>query len=341
MTEQTGVEAPSSIGALWPPVYDANNKRVKGIYTNVIYEPEEILDVIKQATALRRSPEDDRVTLRFLADNRAINSEQPFDVHYEARVPLDGEWSGKTLVYFGKNGIRRQTKDIFVEAQDSIVDYVLKKVFLEDGLKLADTLESQGIRIVPAESIEIEQRINGVYRIYQDCFEDYPFDLTEENVQMLVTSPTNRVMLAVDIENGTIASVGVAEKCVIPVTDRGERKIFRMSELSDAGILKTYSGKGLYTAIGNALIDELYRAGFDLVYGEARACSSSVNIAARRMGRDFSGTLYKHCKMGGKKEIDQKSPYEDVNVWSATEGRMNLLLRTRMPLEQARGQGWE
>ena len=300
-------EQPSSIGKLNKPFYDADNKRVKAFYTNSIESESQLEEMINDLRGMKEQHDADRITARFIVNDNVKREEG-----IEARIPLSNGLGNYSLIYFGENTPQRQSAEEILTQEKTYVNTIKDKptVGIEEALRRP---EQTGYTVEILENPS-QKDLKDIIDVYSSSFDSYTYELNPENVEWLVTNPDNVVAVARD-KNG-IVSIGVAETGETPLCIEGEgERTFKFSELSDAATHPDHRAKGLYTATSVLLHKELTERGFDLVYGEARACNYGVNKSCQKIGREYFGTLEKHCVISGHKDIPEQGEYENLNVW--------------------------
>lgn len=324
MTEASRV---GSVGPMWPPEFDERNDRVKGFYPGVVGAWRELNPLLEELLEIGEKTGASRITGRFIVrDGSGID-------FGEAKIPLTERWAGHRLLYFGKNKEERYAPRMAEEPgirteEDELVGEAMKfgrKVTKETA---SVRLREQGMRFEVLERPSDED-IDALVGIYASTYQTFTIPLDREGVTGLVRDPLNLVGVIRQASTGRIASVGIAETHLEMIQDGNRARGFKFAELSEAATHPNYAKKGLYTAIGMHLLGRLAEGGFDLVYGEARACDYGVNKACINMGRVFSGRLLKHCRISGDREVPEEGPYENLNVWAITYDKLKELLDTK------------
>lgn len=295
-----------SIGSAGEPFADTISHRVKGIYPDVIRDMHDVNLYLGEARRLRDSSQTSRITLRFIAPLR-------FEIpNAEAVIPLAGKWEGYQLLYYGENLVERLTPQPINRREDELVSWVLANKRTDNALERARGL-GYTVGILSSPSSEDLEYLTG---IYSEAFSEngrvkYMFEINRDTVRELVTTPTSRVAIARNYE-GKIVSVIIGETSVIN-TSRGS---FEICEYSDEATLKAHRRHGLSQACLQLLGSQLYtNGGVDLLYAEARALNIGANKVPANLGYRHAGRLAKHCLIGGDKDIETNTDFEDLNVW--------------------------
>ncbi len=319
-------QAVGSIGALWPPGYDARNDRIKGFYLNTVSDWKQYSALLDTLFTLRDQHGASRITARCIVQNATEIAQ----CGVEARIPLDGGWLGHSLVYFGQNTSARyapeKNEPPEIAAQE---DTVVR----ETMLRMPAELEKEVAKVrakgfdVSVLGVSSTKDVTDITALYAEAYKDYTIPLDEKHVHELVSNKNNLVGIVREGFTGTIISIGIAERVYQHITGANlpeGKMMFKFAELSDAATNPNpqYEKKGLYTTIALFLMEKLAQEEFDLVYGEARACRIAVNHACRRTGRTYTGRLLKHCKLDGKREIAEEGPFENLNVWAITHDKL-------------------
>ena len=322
MEEQEQHQALGSVGALWPPVYDKRNNRIKGFYLKTVDDWKQYNQILGELFALREKHDASRITARFIVQDAA----EIANCGIEARVSLNGHWTGHSLLYFGQNTSTRYTPEKNEPPEIAVQeDAVVRETMMRTRANPAEALTR-----IREEGFEFsflgkpgEKDIAELTTLYSEAYTNYTIPLDRESVKVLVSNTNNLVGIVREKSTGSIVSIGIAERVYTDISCNDSydgKRLFKFAELSDAATKPTeeYVKKGLYTAIALFLMEKLGQEHFDLVYGEARACRIAVNHACKRTGRMYIGRLLKHCMLNGRREIPEQGPFENLNVWAIT-----------------------
>ena len=315
-----------SVGPMWPPEFDERNDRVKGFYLGVVGSWMELNPLLEELLEAGERSEASRITGRFLVrDGSGID-------FGEARIPLTERWAGHRLLYFGRNGEERYAPQSAEEPgikseEDELVGEAMKFGRIVTKEAADKRLMEQGMEFSILERPSDED-IDALVDIYAATYQAFTIPLDHDGVRGLAMDPRNLVGVVRQASTGRIVSVGIAETHLEMVRDGTRSRGFKFAELSEAATHPHYAKKGLYTAVGVHLLRRLADGGFDLAYGEARACDYGVNKACMNMGRSFSGRLLKHCRISGDREVPEEGPYENLNVWAITYDKLKELFGT-------------
>jgi len=319
---QTKNENPSSIGQLDQPYYDKDNDRVKAFFTKSVSEKEEIEKIIRSLREMQKETNSSRITARMIVNNGLITQK-----NYEASIPLSNSLSNYHLVYFGENTRKRKSRKKTIQEELRFVQKI-KNNELERFKKLDQKLSDQGYSVELLDNPS-EQNLKDIVELYAASYASYTYELTPENIRKLVNNNNNYVAVVKD-KNKKIVSIGVAEtENFLLELDRGRKQLFKFAELSDAATHPEHRSQGLYTSTSIKLHKMLTQNDFDLVYGEARSCNFGVNKACQNIGRQYCGTLEKHCVISGHKDIQEIGKYENLNVWALNHNQLNNLFGKR------------
>lgn len=312
-----------SVGPMWPPEFDERNDRVKGFYPGVVHSYRELNPLLEEILELGEKHSAGRVTGRFIIRN---GSGIDFG---EAKIPLTGRWAGYRLLYFGRNSEERCNRyslnDSSIKAEEEgIVKEVsdFRKIVTLDSSR--QRIESHGMKFGILKKPS-EEEIRALVDLYAITYETFTIPLDYDGIAGLISDPNNLVGVIRELSTGRIVSIGMAEQHLEDIADNGRKRKLKFAELSEAATHPNYVQRGLYTAIGMHLLDQLAKKRFDLVYGEARACDRAVNKSCANMGRTFYGKLVKHCKISGDRDVPEEGPYENLNVWAITSDGLGRL----------------
>jgi len=301
---------PSSIGGIGRPYYDRHNDRIKGFFTNTIRAEniEEAKAYLEEARRLRNLHNASRITVRMIVSTEMLPLISQL-MNVEALIPLEGRWDGYHIVYMAENSESRCTPRRILEEEERLLFNVLQTTRRKSGEEVMRRVRENGYRIELLREVS-PREIEEIVGIYNEVLPSYTFPITPESVRELISSPTSLVAVARDF-NDRIVSISIAEVARLE-TDLG---LLTIAELSDEATLRSHRRRGLSQACILLLADELSRNGTDLIYEEARATHVGVNKATVSLGFRYAGRLIQHCVIGGDREIDFESIYEDLNVF--------------------------
>ena len=312
-----------SIGAAWPPAFDANNLRIKGFCPSVIRSMDGLKrDAFAYANSARKThPEATRTTFRAFVNRglaegiTRLNGSMEFSV--EARVPADNLMRGFDLVYFGKNDtVRMPSEEIRGQENENVAGIRQEVSRVVPHVAMA-RLAANGYEIsMPLNgNVHNERDIEIMLNLYREAYQHYTFPINEATMQVMMGNG-NRVVIARDAE-GQIASALIAEECEIRL---GNGMRARLYELSDFATFRKDRGNGLMTALqieAVKLIRNLPGGKSAIIYAEDRAPWSAVNKSSQQAGLAFGGTLPWHCSLLSDRNVQYSGEYESLNVWYA------------------------
>ena len=320
-TEQISpeVSANSSVGALWPPA-EASDRRIKGIYTPGVISDEESLNAFMGEFIGRfdvlNSPDAEATRLSFRAVvNMGLLQKEASHLkpYIESILPLDGQFAGNALVYFGQNSTSRVS---------SLLDLERQRINIQEALHVPTDLSaalskatSNGVqfRMLTTEQRRDSDTVGQVAELYAR------FNKSLSDVAEMLNNEGNLITVAC-IE-GRIVSAVIGERAIIPVGSQ----TLQMVEVTEAATHKDFQRRGLYTGVSTMLLD--YLAGnedVDLVYGEINGLAPGALKAAKLQGRILacevggelgypeSGTLFQHVPIANG---SRQTPYNDL--WPA------------------------
>ncbi len=103
MILQATHEKAGSVGAAWPPRFDAHNNRVKGFCTRTIGSMEDARGMFREVQAAQAaSPQATRATIRAFVESglvEGLRCESPIPI--EASFDAGNAVAGHSIVYFG------------------------------------------------------------------------------------------------------------------------------------------------------------------------------------------------------------------------------------------------
>ena len=312
-----------SVGAAWPPAFDANNQRIKGFCSSIIRSR---VDLDQKAFAYanntrREHPEATRTTFRaFVRRGLAediIRSNGNMDFSVEAKVAADNLMHGFDLVYFGRNdNVRTPLAETRREETESVtsIRQTVARVIPEIAMA---RLASKGYEISMPRNGDVhnERDIGTMLNLYKEAYQHYTFPINETTIQVMIGNG-NRMVIARNAK-GQIASALIAEECEIRL-DNGRNA--RLYELSDFATFRKDRGNGLMTALqieAVKLIRNLPGGQQAIIYAEDRAPWSAVNKSSMQAGLEFGGTLPWHCSIQSDRNVQYAGEYESLNVWYA------------------------
>ncbi|MFA6328944.1 MAG: hypothetical protein WCY41_05860 [Candidatus Micrarchaeia archaeon] len=312
-----------SVGAAWPPAFDAGNARIKGFCPSVITSRNGLFqDAFAHANNARRAhPEATRVTFRAFVRRGLLEgisrSCGKMEFSVEAVVPADNAVPGFDMVYFGRNESVRTPPEKLRRKENESLEGIRSTVARANPSEAIERVESGGYQISMPEngSVHNEQDIRTLLNLYKEAYQQYTFPINETTIQVMVGNG-NRVVVARDA-GGQIASALIAEECELGLGNGMRVKLY---ELSDFATFEKHSGKGLMTALqieAVKLIRSLPGGEKAIIYSEDRAPWSWVNKSSHKAGMEFAGTLPWPCAMMARRDVQYTGKYESLNVWYA------------------------
>ncbi len=312
-----------SVGASWPPAFDAGNARIKGFCPSIIRSKAELhQEAFARANSAKRAhPEATRTTFRAFVGRELLegiirlDGNMAFSV--EATVPAGNAIPGFDLVYFGRNdNVRTPLAKTRREENESVAAIRQSVARVSRDVAMA-RLASNGYQISMPRNGDVhnERDIEAMLNLYREAYQHYTFPINETTIQVMIGNG-NRVVVARDSER-RIASALIAEECELRL---GNGKLVRLYELSDFATFRKDRGNGLMTALqleAVRLIRDLPGGESAIIYAEDRAPWGAVNKSSQQAGLAFGGTLPWHCSIQSDRSVQYVGEYESLNVWYA------------------------
>ncbi|MBM3229742.1 hypothetical protein FJZ26_04890 [Candidatus Parvarchaeota archaeon] len=308
----------SSIGAKWPPGFDANNRRLKGIYLSPIETQGQLGSLFTQVSKIERSNgQSTRTTFRaFLPESLAESIRQDSGSTYpvEAVIKAGNAVPGHSLVYFGKNKPSRvPSQDLRAAEQESLNTIVQNVRPVGESRAIARATEG-GYSLEVFDPALGNGDIKSMLELYAEAYQVYTFPITQQTISSMVSN--GNVVFVARGADGKIASSLIAEHCEFGLESGTQVSMF---ELSDYATFKHARGNGLITALQVFAISTL-RGLFGnnaIIYSEDRAPWLAVNKSSAQAGMECAGTLLYHCNLLSDRSIQYASTLESLNVWYA------------------------
>lgn len=308
---------PSSIGASWPPKYDARNRRIKGICNDQISSIQELMHVFRQANAIASEhPNSTRSTFRVFATKELIsrvNDAQNEGYKVEAVIPSDYAIPGCDLVYFARNNKERVPAQFISNAEMEILEAVQQVAPVPFKTTIAQ-IQGLGYKIELLDGKNArESDVRALLKLYHTAYTTYLFDINEETVRCMIGGE-NRAFIGRN-NFGQIVSVVIVEHELLTLGNGAKVDLF---ELTDGATSKCERGNGLMTAMFQTAVNLLRGetgGASAIIYAEARAPWEAINAAIQKAGHHYAGTLENACSIIGERNIDYEGTYESLNVW--------------------------
>jgi putative beta-lysine N-acetyltransferase len=158
----------------------------------------------------------------------------------------------------------------------------------EDAPSLAD-----GLRTRLATEVDAERLSN----LLNHTFEEYPKDISPEEIRRMILSQRTVYRVAMDKEGGIVA-------CATIEIDLGNRT----GEVSECATYEPYQGKGLMGYLIRELEEDVKsRYGITDLYSTARAQEVGMNMVLAKLGYEYTGRQVNNCRM--------PDGWESMNVW--------------------------
>ena len=308
-----------SIGASWPPAFDAANSRVKGFCTRLVDSEAALKEVFSDVSNARMAtPQATRTTFRAFVKRELVESvrhNNNLDYSVEAAIPAHNAMPGYDVVYFGKNEASR-TPPVNVREEETqnlagINSMVATVGYAQAIARAHDGGYSIEIKDGPMHRQEIEDMLS----LYHEAYTKYTFDINEDTIRYMVGNG-NKVIYGRG-NDGRIASMLIAEECKLTLENG---KTATLYELSDFATFHKDRGNGLITAMQYFAVDLIrgMPGGQEaIIYAEDRAPWMAVNKSSKQAGLSYCGTLPYACDMLADRSVHYTAKYETLNVWYA------------------------
>jgi len=307
-------EKAGSVGASWPPRYDAHNNRVKGFCAAALDSRMDARRMFGLVKAVERThPQATRTTVRaFLRAGLAeglMGAEEPYRV--EARVDARNAMPGYELVYFGRNiGARMPGPELELEMQSVRGMLELERT---DILSASARIALSGYSLSRLNG-DAQAEVGRLLELYREAYQEYTFELTPQTVSGVLNNG-NIVIVGRDREAQVVSSL-IAEHCELRL-EHG--RTVHLYELSDYATFRAHRGNGLITLMQMQAIDtirSLSHGDGAIIYAEDRAAWMAVNKSSQRAGMTYCGTLPQHCVLVSDRDFGEMGRFENLNVWA-------------------------
>lgn len=308
-----------SIGASWPPKFDAHNARVKGFCTRLIGNQNNLNEVFSEVSSVKKgTPEATRSTFRaFVGRNLVENIRGNSNLEYsvEAVVPAQNAMPGYDVVYFGRNEVSRTPPESIRSEERETLAKINGTVATVEYRQAMARVHEGGYRIELKTGGTQRQDIDDMLSLYHEAYQKYTFDINENTIQYMVGNG-NKVVFGRGNDN-RIASALIAEECTLAL-ENGKTVV--LYELSDFATFEKDRKNGLMTAMQHfavGLIRNLPGGEQAIIYAEDRAPWGAVNRSSKQAGLENCGTLPYACDMLAVRSVEYTGQYESLNVWHA------------------------
>jgi hypothetical protein len=314
MILQATHEKTGSVGAAWPPRYDAHNRRVKGFCTKTIGSMDDartMFAAVHEAQAA--APQATRTTVRAFVENglvEGLRSESPIPI--EASVDAGNAVAGHSIVYFGSTAPSRLPPAEVIAREIECVKGI-QQLERTDWLRAVKRIDEKSYDISKLNGNGVEH-FGRLLELYQEAYEEYTFVLTPQAISDMLNNG-NLVIVGLD-QHAQVVSALIAEHAELRL-EHG--RIVHLYELSDYATFRAHRGNGLITLMQMAAISTI-RGMPDgdqaIIYAEDRAAWMAVNRSSQRAGMDYCGTLSQHCVIVSDRDFGEEGRYENLNVWA-------------------------
>jgi hypothetical protein len=314
MILQATHEKTGSVGAAWPPRYDAHNRRVKGFCTKTIGSMEDaraMFAVVHEAQAA--APQATRTTVRAFVENgliEGLRSETPIPI--EASIDAGNAIEGHSVVYFGCTAPSRVPPADVAERELASVNEI-RELERTDWFRAVQRIDESGYQISKLNGDGLGH-VGRLVELYQEAYQEYTFTLTPQTVSDMLNNG-NLVIVGQD-KKAQVVSALIAEHAEIAL-EHG--RTVHLYELSDYATFRANRGNGLITLMQMAAISTI-RGMQDgdraIIYAEDRAAWMAVNRSSQRAGMDYCGTLSQHCVIVSDRDFGEEGRFENLNVWA-------------------------
>ncbi len=318
-TVQATHEKAGSVGAVWPPRYDAHNNRIKGFCTWPIENRRDTVSMFSTMNAAEKAnPQATRTTVRAFVREGLMEGIRSGGMPYQVDASFDAgnAIGGHELVYFGRNTEQRMPSANVLERELSSVKEVAG-IDRADYLQAATRIAQKGYSL---------SRLNGnghlevgrLLDLYREAFQEYTFRITPRAIGDMLNNG-NIVIVGRDCEAEVVSSL-IAEHVELRL-EHG--KTVHLYELSDYATFRTHRGNGLITLMQMEVIDAirtLPRGDEAIIYAEDRAAWMAVNKSSQKAGMSYCGTLLQHCVIVSDRDFGEEGRYENLNVWAQLPG---------------------
>jgi len=320
MILQATHEKAGSVGAAWPPRFDAHNMRVKGFCTRAIGSMEDARGMFREVQAAQAaSPQATRTTIRAFVESglvEGLRCETPIPI--EASFDAGNALEGHSIVYFGETSPSRMPPPDVAERELASVKEVtgLARVEWKEAIsRIAGA--GYGIARLNGES---RQQVGRLLELYQEAYQEYTFTLTMQTVGDMLSNG-NIVIVGHD-RNEQVVSALIAEHVELSLEHGRTVHLF---ELSDYATFKAHRGMGLITLMQMEAINAIRKmpgGESAIIYAEDRAAWMAVNRSSQRAGMDYCGTLTQHCVIVSDRDFGEEGRFENLNVWAHRPSRV-------------------
>ncbi|VVC00218.1 Beta-lysine N6-acetyltransferase [uncultured archaeon] len=347
-----GATATGSVGRVGVAAFDANNNRIKGIFTEVVHDRSGLSAVFSRVMETEReNPSADRTTFRAFVNRELIEE-------IRAAQQLDNrERLVASDAHLEVDGLTAQFMESIRKAKDAIgidLPYQMEAVIRTNGTvsgcdlvyfgrnrsgripqagvreeeeahlatalnanvvpeeKAYARLEGNSYRIETLNGNASEEDIATMLDLYKEAYQLYTFPINHDTIKAMLGN--GNITYVARNEDGRIASMLIAEHAVLSLNDGST---VNLHELSDFATFKADRGNGLITALQIRAAADL--RGMDphsIIYAEDRAPWKAVNVSSKQAGFEYSGTLPLHCNLVSDRDVLYNGTLETLNVWS-------------------------
>lgn len=285
-----------SVGRMGEIYYDDRNNRIKFFSEDLHNNRQTVDELFENAHNMMVRENATRINARFIIANSI-----GYDKNVEAKIPLNGGFSGYSLYYLWHNQNSRIDRPEILSKEDALIAQVLNTpAHHHNG-------DTRGY-LIERLSVPNSQDVQSLLELYNEAFTTYTSKIDRAAVETMMTQS---LMYGVrHVDSGQIVSAVVAERSRAD-TSRGA---FKFCELSEMATRRGHRGKGLVTLATQELVRDM-NGSLDLIYAEARSCHLPINQSFHNMGFSFAGRLNKQCILSGDHEVSENGPYENLNVW--------------------------
>jgi hypothetical protein len=317
----------SSVGAAWPPYFDSNSLRIKGICKKVVGDRKTLEGVVfaPARNVEKEHPSATRTTMRAFVRRGLIeeikNDRDGSEYRVEAVIPADNFMQDYCLAYFGRNSQERTPdEEVRKEELGNLANVITTVNTATHSQAIARAAAGKYSISVPLNgNVHNERDVERLLALYQEAYQLYTFPINRSNIRLMIGGE-NQVIVA-RTRDGEIASALVVEMCRISLNNG---KTALLAELSDFATFKSHRGAGLMTALqfeAVRMVRNMQGGEEAIIYSENRAPWDSVNASSLQAGHKLAGFLPFHCTiMGDKRDVDYRGinkRYETLNVFYA------------------------